>query len=112
MTTSPRIPWWMAFAMTGAGVLMLAVFLAPRHDLPVLARPEADRDALRIASAAPMALDPQRWFYPVPTQNQLILGLWEPLIECDPETGQPQPAAAESWRWSDDRLTLTVKLRP
>lgn len=98
--------------MTGAGVLMLAVFLAPRHDLPVLPRPAADRDVLRVAVAAPVMVDPHRWSYPVPAQYQLILSLWEPLIECDPETGQPQPAAAESWRWSDDRLTLTVKLRP
>lgn len=112
MTTSPRIPWWVAFAMAGAGVLMIAIFLAPHDDLPVLPRPVADRDVLRIAFAQQVTLDPQRWFFPMPAQSQLILALWEPLIECDPETGQPQPAAAESWKWADDRLTLTVRLRP
>lgn len=111
MTTSPRIPWWMAFAMAGAGVLMLAVFLAPRNDLPVQARAPEDRDVLRVAYAQALTPDPHRWMFFQPPQNQLILSLWEPLIECDPETGQPQPAAAESWRWSDDRLTLTLKLR-
>ena len=111
MTTSPRIPWWMAFAMAGAGVLMLAVFLAPRNDLPVQPRAPEDRDVLRVAYAQALTPDPHRWMFFQPPQNQLILSLWEPLIECDPETGQPQPAAAESWRWSDDRLTLTLKLR-
>ncbi|WP_157772198.1 peptide ABC transporter substrate-binding protein [Lacunisphaera limnophila] len=111
MTTSPRIPWWMACAMAGAGGLMLAVWLAPRQDLPVIPRPAADRDVLRIAYAQMVVVDPHRWYFPTPAQNQLILGLWEPLIECDPESGQPMPAAAESWHWSEDRLTLTVKLR-
>lgn len=98
--------------MAGAGALMLAIFLGPRNDLPVLPRSDADRDVLRVAYTQLLTVDPHRWTFPLPTQNQFILSLWEPLIECDPETGQPQPAAAASWRWSDDRLTLTVKLRP
>lgn len=102
----------MTFAMSGVGVLMLAVFLAPRRDLPVSPRPPEDRDVLRVAYAMPLTLDPQGWQFFQPTQNQLILSLWEPLIECDPETGQPLPAAAAGWRWSDDRLTLTLSLRP
>ena len=112
MTPTSRIPWWMAFAMAGAGVLMLAVFLAPRNDLPVLARPASDARVLRIVYPQVITPDPHRWNFFLPSQSQLILSLWEPLVECDPESGQPQPAAAESWRWSDDRLTLTVKLRP
>lgn len=112
MTTSPRIPWWTVFALSGAGVLMLAVFLAPRNDLPVLPRPAADRDVLRVAYIQLLTPDPHVWTFPLPAHNQFILSLWEPLIECDPETGQPQPAAAASWRWSDDRLTLDVRLRP
>lgn len=98
--------------MSGAGVLMLAVMLAPRNGLPVLTRAAADRHVLRVAYTQLLSPDPHRWTFPLPTQNQFILSLWEPLIECDPETGQPQAAAAASWRWSEDRLTLTVKLRP
>jgi oligopeptide transport system substrate-binding protein len=112
MISSPRVPWWVVFALASAGVLMLAIFLAPRKRLPVLPRADADRDVLRVAYTQALALDPHRWTMPLSTQNQFILSLWEPLIECDPETGQPQPAAAASWRWSDDRLALTVNLRP
>ncbi|HEY8995804.1 MAG TPA: ABC transporter substrate-binding protein [Lacunisphaera sp.] len=111
MTTSSRILWGMTLAMSGAGALMLAVFLGPRHDLPVMPRPATDKDVLRVAHVQPVWPDPHRWGFPLPTQNQFVLCLWEPLIECDPETGQPQPAAAEGWRWSDDRRALTIALR-
>jgi oligopeptide transport system substrate-binding protein len=101
----------MAFAMSGAGVLMLAVFLGPRNDLPVMPRSLDDAGILRVAYVQPVWPDPHRRGFPLPTQNQFVLCLWEPLIECDPETGQPQPAAAAGWRWSDDRRTLTIALR-
>ena len=58
-----------------------------------------------------MAPDPQRRSSPHVQYNLLVLGLWEPLVECDPSTGQPLPAAAQSWSWSADRLTLTIGLR-
>lgn len=111
MTSSPRIPWWVTFALAGAGVLLLAVFLGPRNDLPMLPRPVADRDVVRVAYVQVLTPDPHVWTFPLPVNNQFILALWEPLIECDPETGQPQAAAAASWRWSDDRLTLDLRLR-
>lgn len=111
MTPTSRIPWWMAFAMAGAGVLMLAVFLGPRQGLPVLPRSAQDANVLRVAHVPPVWPDPHRRGLPLPTQNQFVLCLWEPLIECDPETGQPQPAAAAGWVWSEDRRTLTVHLR-
>lgn len=111
MIPAPRIPWWTALALTGAGVLMLAVFLAPRTGLPVRSRPEADRAVLRVAHAWPLVVDPHHRSFPMPAQNHFTLSLWEPLIECDPATGLPEPAAAASWRWSPDRLTLTVTLR-
>lgn len=111
MTPTSRIPWWMAFAMSGAAVLMLAVFLGPRQRLPVLPRPAADADVLRVAYVQALVPDPHRRGFPLSTQNQFTLCLWEPLIECDPETGSPLPAAAAGWFWSDDRRTLTVKLR-
>jgi oligopeptide transport system substrate-binding protein len=101
----------MAFAMSGAGVLMLAIFLGPRNGLPVMPRTAEDENVLRVAYVQPVWPDPHRRGFPLPTQNQFVLCLWEPLIECDPETGQPQPAAAASWRWSDDRRTLVIALR-
>jgi oligopeptide transport system substrate-binding protein len=101
----------MAFAMSGAGLLMLAIWLAPRNGLPVMPRPAVDKDVLRVAYVQPVWPDPHSRGFPFPTQNQFVLCLWEPLIECDPETGQPQPAAAAGWRWSDDRRTLTIALR-
>lgn len=111
MIPAPRIPWWTALALTGAGGLMLAVFLAPHDHLPVQPRPAADRAVLRVAHAWPLTVDPHRRTFPLPAQNHFTLSLWEPLIECDPVTGQPGPAAAEGWQWSPDRLTLTVTLR-
>ena len=97
--------------MSGAGLLMLAIWLAPRRGLPVMPRAVEDEGVLRVAYVQPVWPDPHSRGFPLPTQNQFVLCLWEPLIECDPETGQPQPAAAASWRWSDDRRTLTIALR-
>jgi oligopeptide transport system substrate-binding protein len=101
----------MAFAMSGAGLLMLAVFLGPRQGLPVLPRLPEDENVLRIAYAIPLVPDPHQRGFPISTHSQFILSLWEPLIECDPGTGQPQPAAAAAWQWSEDRRTLTIALR-
>ncbi|MES1167943.1 MAG: ABC transporter substrate-binding protein, partial [Oleiharenicola lentus] len=91
---------------------MLAVFLGPRRGLPVLPRPPGDEKVIRIAYTQNLQPDPHWRTQPLAVQSQFILALWEPLIECDPVTGQPRPAAAESWTWSDDHLVLTVKLRP
>lgn len=90
---------------------MLCAFLGPRRSLAVMPRSADDERVLRVAYVQNLQLDPHRRSFPFPVQNQFILSLWEPLIECDPETGQPLPAAAESWVWSDDRRTLTLKLR-
>lgn len=111
MIKTSRVPWWMAFAMSGGGVLMLAIFLGPRSGLPVMSRTPEDENVLRVAFVRPVWPDPHRRGFPLPTQNQFVLCLWEPLVECDPETGQPQPAAAAGWHWSDDGRILTVELR-
>jgi len=111
MTASSRVHWWTTLALAGVGGLLLAVFLGPRRSLPVLPRAAGDENILRIACIQRLVPDPHRRTFPLPAQNQLILSLWEPLIECDPETGRPQPAAAESWTWSEDRLGLTLTLR-
>ena len=85
---------------------------APRKPLAVLPRLPGEENVLRVAYLQNLQIDPHRRTFPFPVQNQFILSPWEPLIECDPDTGQPLPAAAESWVWSEDRLTLTLKLRP
>jgi len=112
MTTPSRAHWWAMLALSGLAAATLFALLGPRRSLPVMPRPAGDERVLRIAYVQNLQLDPHRRSFPFPVQNQFILSLWEPLIECDPETGQPLPAAAESWKWSEDRLTLTLKLRP
>lgn len=111
MTPTSRVYWWATLALSSAVGLMLAVFLGPRQSLAVLPRPAGDENVLRVAYLQNLQIDPHRRTFPFPVQNQFILALWEPLIECDPDTGQPQPAAAESWVWSEDRLKLTLQLR-
>ncbi len=111
MTTDSRVHWWVTLALSGAAALLLPVFLGPRQGLPVESRRDDDFNVLRVAYTQALALDPHQRSFPLPVQNQFVLSLWEPLIECDPETGQPQPAAAESWEWSADRTTLTLRLR-
>jgi oligopeptide transport system substrate-binding protein len=112
MTATSRAHWWATLALSGVGALLLLGFLGPREALPVQSRPAGDEGVLRVAYSQALQIDPHRRSFPIPVQNLILLGLWEPLIECDPETGQPQPAAAESWEWSSDRRTLTLKLRP
>jgi len=43
---------------------------------------------------------------------RLITALFEPLVRLDPGTLQPQPALAQSWEISADRLTWTFHLNP
>ncbi len=111
MTPTSRVHWWATLALSSAAALLLAVFLGPRKSLAVLPRPPGDAAVLRVAYVQNLQIDPHHRTFPFPVQNQFILSLWEPLIECDPDTGQAQPAAAEGWVWSEDRLTLTLKLR-
>lgn len=112
MTTTPRVHWWTSLALLSLGGLMAVVFFGAQKSLPVISRPSEDANILRLACVQNLSPDPQRRTSPYPAHNHFILSLWEPLIECDPATGQPQPAAAQSWEWSPDRLTLTLKLRP
>jgi oligopeptide transport system substrate-binding protein len=90
---------------------MAVVIWGPRRSLLAIPRPAEDANVLRIAYTQFLLPDPQRWTYPIAPHNLFTLSLWEPLVECDPATGQPQPAAAESWAWSADRKVLTLKLR-
>jgi oligopeptide transport system substrate-binding protein len=112
MTTTPRLHWWISLALLPLGGLMAMVILGPRQSLPVKPRPPDEADVLRVAYAQKLLPDPHQRTFPVSAHNHFILCLWEPLVECDPATGEPQPAAAASWSWSPDRLALTLKLRP
>jgi oligopeptide transport system substrate-binding protein len=86
-------------------------FMSPREPWPSLKREEADHNVLRVVYTQPLRPDPHVRLFPLTSYNMLIQSLWEPLIECDPHTGEPQPAAAESWSWSDDHRVLTLRLR-
>lgn len=112
MTTTPRVHWWISLALLLLGGVLAALFFAPWSPPVPLGRPREDAQVLRVACSQHLAPDPHRRIFPMPPQNQFILSLWEPLVECDPVTGEPQPAAAESWSWSADRLQLTIRLRP
>jgi len=112
MTTTSRAHWWLGLALLAACGGMAAVFQSPRRALAAMPRPAEDRNVLRIAYTQYLVPDPHRRSFPMSPQNQFTLSLWEPLVECDPATGQPLPAAAQSWAWSADGLTLTLKLRP
>lgn len=112
MTPTPRAHWWTSLALLLPGGLLALVFFGPQEGLPVVPRPPADANVLRIAHVQYLLPDPHRQTAPVSAHNHFILSLWEPLVECDPATGRPQPAAAASWAWSEDRKVLTMKLRP
>ncbi len=93
-----------------AGLLAL-IFQGPRHGLPVVPRNSADQNILRVAWTQRTPPDPQMRGMTLAQHNLLILSLWEPLVECNPQTGEPEPAAALRWSWSEDRLILTIDLR-
>src|SRR5882762_9120738 len=112
MTPNPRFHWWTSLALLVIGGALTAVFLGPQKNLAVVPQAPGDRNILRVAYTQILLPDPHLRSFPFPSANLFILSLWEPLVECDPATGQPRPAAAESWDWSPDRLSLTLRLRP
>ena len=112
MTASPRFHWWSSLALLALSGMLAAVFCGRQQALTVRPRPAEERNVLRVAFTPSLLPDPHRRVFPLSQYNLLILSLWEPLVECDPATSLPQPAAAQSWTWSPDRLTLTLKLRP
>lgn len=112
MTTTPRDHWWMSLALLVLGGGLALAFLGPRKSLPVVGRGTQDQNVLRIVYTQALRPDPHVRMLPLSAYNQFILSLWEPLVECDPLTGEPQPAAAASWVWSDDHRLLTLRLRP
>ena len=112
MTTTFRFHGWTSFVLLVLGGLLAMAFREPRQALPMTARRPEDNGVLRVAYTQAMAPDPHQRLFPLAQQNQFVLSLWEPLVECDPLTGEPRPAAAASWEWSADKLSLTLKLSP
>lgn len=112
MTTTPRYHWWMSLALLAVSGAVGLAFLGARESLPWRVREAGDQNVLRIVYTQPLRPDPHARLFPLSTYNHFVLSLWEPLVECDPATGEPQPAAAASWSWSADRRLLTLRLRP
>jgi ABC-type oligopeptide transport system substrate-binding subunit len=87
-------------------------FLKPGAPLPVAQRAPHDQNVLRIVYTQSLQPDPHVRLFPLSSYNLFVQSLWEPLVECDPVTGEPRPAAAASWTWSPDHRVLTLHLRP
>lgn len=100
----------MALLVLGGAVAL--AFMKPGNALPVAERPADDENTLRVVYSQYLQPDPLVRMFPLSTYNLFIQSLWEPLVECDPATGEPRPAAAESWAWTEDFRVLTLKLRP
>ncbi len=57
--------------------------------------------------------DPKTFNYPLSQESPNIFGLtYEGLINQNPITAEVEPALAESWQISDDKLRFTFTLRP
>jgi oligopeptide transport system substrate-binding protein len=102
-----RTPLFRPAVMVAAGLLALAG--CARRETPV-------QEGLRTRtlhlgnSQEPGDLDPQ--IITTYTENMIVLALFEGLAAFDEASGQPVPAAAESWSVSPDGLTYTFRLRP
>ncbi|MCA1948953.1 MAG: peptide ABC transporter substrate-binding protein [Treponema sp.] len=85
----------------------------PEQDPAPLAqsRPDpANREELTIVfSSSSLQLDPRKSF--LASEAQLFTGLYEGLFSYNPLTLEPIPAAAESWKLSEDKKTWTFTLR-
>ncbi|WP_438481050.1 peptide ABC transporter substrate-binding protein [Oleiharenicola lentus] len=111
MITNARFHGWIGLVLLALCGALGSVFVVPRESLPVEARPAVENNVLRVVYTQPLTPDPHRRMFPVSTYNHFTLCLWEPLIECDPASGDAMPAAAESWQWSQDYRVLTLKIR-
>jgi oligopeptide transport system substrate-binding protein len=87
-------------------------FHEPRQSLTPARREPEDRNILRVVYTQPLRPDPHVRIFPLSSYHLFVQSLWEPLVECDPLTGEPRPAAAASWTWSNGHRLLTMNLRP
>ena len=112
MTTNSRLPRWISLALLILGGALGVAFVGSDTDIPVASRAPRDENVLRVIFTQNLQPDPVVRGVPLSSYNLFIQSLWEPLVECDPLTGVPKPAAAASWSWSPDFRVLTLKLRP
>jgi peptide/nickel transport system substrate-binding protein/oligopeptide transport system substrate-binding protein len=85
----------------------------PEQDRSPMAqgRPDPqDREELTVAfSSGSIQLDPRKSF--LASEAQIFTSLYEGLFSYNPLTLEPIPAAAESWKVSDDKKTWTFTIR-
>lgn len=67
--------------------------------------------ATQITVATPATPDPSALLRRTGDTPSWINLVFDRLVDIDQETYQPKPWLAESWKWSDDGLTLTLDLR-
>ncbi len=102
----PR-PFFAALALLLV-VALLGSACSPRQSAVEAAR--ADQTLHLGNGAEPGDLDPH--LATALTEFNIVLALHEGLVAIDETTGQPAPAAAESWSVSEDQLRWTFHLRP
>lgn len=90
------------------GAVLALPACRPRQTAVEAAR--ADQTLLLGNGAEPGDLDPH--LATALTEFNIILALGEGLVSIDEASGQPLPAAAESWEVSEDQLRYTFRLRP
>ena len=83
----------------------------PRTAPMAQSRPDpADRQELTVVMTdGSIQLDPRKSF--LASEAQIFSGLYEGLFSYNPLTLEPIPAAAESWKLSEDKKTWTFTLR-
>ena len=85
----------------------------PEQDRSPMAQGRPDpqnREELTVAfSSGSIQLDPRKSF--LASEAQIFTGLYEGLFSYNPLTLEPLPAAAESWKVSDDKKTWTFTIR-
>jgi peptide/nickel transport system substrate-binding protein/oligopeptide transport system substrate-binding protein len=108
---------------TGWSAVLLVLFFMGLYSAPFITADEdespgyaqkrpplADRDALTITmSGSGIELDFRKSY--LASEAQFYTGLYEGLFSYHPLTMEPVPAAAGSWKLSDDKKVWTFKLR-
>lgn len=105
----PRSLRALAVVLTAATALTLAACVAPDESDATTQASEATDATLRVgAQAAPNSLDPAQLHDG--TQRYVWGVIFDTLLYYNAD-GEVEPAAAESWDYSDDAMTLTLHLR-
>ena len=91
-----------------AAVGALSAFLASATLHPVRAG-QADNVLVVGSTVDPQTLDPAVGL--LGTDIPYLYPLYDRLIDFEPATLEPRPGLATSWKWSDDRKVLELRLR-